>query len=182
LRTSLESTIKEYCKGALRVIGVAYKDLKPGEGGDAHEDIAEGEKVYDIEKEDLVLLAFAGIKDIIREEVPSAVQKCNVAGVRVRMVTGDNVITAIAIAKECGIITEGEEEGNPHVCMEGEKFHEFVGGIVNKNDKKEVKIIGKDKEVEIIGNLANMKIVRQNLKVLARSRPADKYVMVSGLR
>lgn len=51
------------------------------------------------------------------------------------MVTGDNVVTAIAIAKECGIITEGEEEKNPHVCMEGEKFHEFVGGIVNKHDK-----------------------------------------------
>lgn len=135
MRTSLESTIKDYCKGALRVIGVAYKDLKAGEGGDAHEDKAEGEKIYDIEKEDLVLLAFAGIKDIIREEVPVAVQKCNVAGVRVRMVTGDNVVTAIAIAKECGIITEGEEEGNPHVCMEGEKFHEFVGGIVNKHDK-----------------------------------------------
>ena len=34
---------------------------------------------------------------------------CNEAGVRVRMVTGDNITTAIAIAKECGIILEGEE-------------------------------------------------------------------------
>jgi hypothetical protein len=34
----------------------------------------------------------------------------------------------------------------------------------------------------MIGNLAHMKLVRQNLKVLARSKPADKYVMVAGLR
>lgn len=81
------------------------------------------------------MISIAGIKDIIREEVPDAVQKCNVAGVRVRMVTGDNKITAIAIAKECGIIAEGEEEMNPQVCMTGEDFHEFVGGIVNKHDK-----------------------------------------------
>jgi len=41
--------------------------------------------------------------------VPSAVVQCNEAGVRVRMVTGDNKLTAVAIAKECGIILEGEE-------------------------------------------------------------------------
>lgn len=66
--------------------------------------------------------------------------------------------------------------------MLGEKFAEFVGGLVNKEDKSEIKIYGKEKEKEIIGNMANMKIIRQNLKVLARSRPSDKYVMVSGLR
>ena len=42
--------------------------------------------------------------DIIRPEVPLAVSSCNFAGVRVRMVTGDNKVTAIAIAKECGIL------------------------------------------------------------------------------
>jgi len=37
--------------------------------------------------------------DIIRPEVPGAVIECNRAGVRVRMITGDNKVTAIAIAK-----------------------------------------------------------------------------------
>jgi Ca2+ transporting ATPase len=50
------------------------------------------------------LICIAGIKDIIRREVPDAVKMCNTAGVRVRMVTGDNLVTAIAIAKECGIL------------------------------------------------------------------------------
>ena len=60
----------------------------------------------------MTLISLCGIKDIIREEVPGAVALCNEAGVRVRMVTGDNKITAVAIAKECGIIAEGEELEN----------------------------------------------------------------------
>jgi Ca2+-transporting ATPase len=39
--------------------------------------------------------------------VPAAVAACKAAGIMVRMVTGDNVETAVAIAKECGIMTDG---------------------------------------------------------------------------
>lgn len=45
-----------------------------------------------------------GIKDILRKEVPDAIAKCRLAGIKVRMVTGDNKITAKAIARECGLI------------------------------------------------------------------------------
>ena len=55
------------------------------------------------------MICIAGIKDIIRKEVPDAIKLCNTAGVRVRMVTGDNLTTATEIAKECGILVEGEE-------------------------------------------------------------------------
>jgi len=54
-------------------------------------------------------LAIIGIKDIIRKEVPDAVKQCQAAGITVRMVTGDNKITAMAIAKECEIITNEAE-------------------------------------------------------------------------
>jgi Ca2+ transporting ATPase len=50
------------------------------------------------------LLGVLGIKDILRQEVPGAVRQCKRAGIKVRMVTGDNKMTAKAIAKECGII------------------------------------------------------------------------------
>ncbi len=40
-----------------------------------------------------------GIKDPIRDEIPRAVSLCHTAGVQVRMITGDNENTAIAIAK-----------------------------------------------------------------------------------
>lgn len=104
IRQEINEIINTYAKGALRTIAFAYKDLKEGDGGPAHEDKTEGSKIYKIEEDGLTLICIAGIKDIIRAEVPEAVAKCNEAGVRVRMVTGDNKITAIAIAKECGII------------------------------------------------------------------------------
>ena len=54
------------------------------------------------------MVALLGVKDIPREEVPEAIRKCNKAGIKVRMVTGDNLITAKAIAKEVGIIKDGD--------------------------------------------------------------------------
>jgi magnesium-transporting ATPase (P-type) len=99
------------------------------------------------------------------------------------MVTGDNKITAIAIAKECGILGENEgDEGN--VCMEGPEFYDFVGGLIYKDTKEEVLIMGKEdrKDYETVGDVSKMKIIRNKLKVLARSRPNDKYVIVSGLK
>lgn len=50
--------------------------------------------VYEFEKSDLTLLAVLGIKDLLREEVKDAIAKCNGAGISVRMVTGDNKVTA----------------------------------------------------------------------------------------
>lgn len=140
-------------------------------------------KIASIEESGNVLIALAGIKDIIREEVPGAVSKCNFAGVRVRMVTGDNKITAIAIAKECGILAENEGD-EECVCMEGPEFYNYVGGMIYKDTGEEVLImgLGERKEYETVGDIDKMRIIRNKLKVLARSRPNDKYVIVSGLR
>jgi P-type E1-E2 ATPase len=95
--------------------------LKKNEGGPNHENRAPGTKIYEIEEGGFTLICIAGIKDIIRREVPDAVKMCNTAGIRVRMVTGDNLITAIAIAKECGILQEGEEL-DKYTAMEGPEF------------------------------------------------------------
>jgi len=75
-----------------------------------------------------VLLAIIGVKDIPRKEVPEAIIKCNRAGITVRMVTGDNIITAKAIAKEIGLTKEGED----FIAMEGPEFNKLVGGVVCK--------------------------------------------------
>ena len=167
----------------MRTIAFAYKDLEPGQGGDTHEDLIPGTKVAVVEESDNTLIAIAGIMDIIRDEVPNAVSQCNYAGVRVRMVTGDNKITAIAIAKQCGILAddEGDEEC---VCMEGPEFYDYVGKLIYKDTGEEVQIMGLEgrKEQESVGDVNRMKIIRDKLKVLARSRPNDKYVMVAGLK
>lgn len=97
------------------------------------------------------------------------------------MITGDNIETAIAIAKECHILKDGEEN-EPNVVMLGKDFYEYVGGLVHKKTREEVAVMGAEGENEVVGNVANMQKIRNNLKVLARSRPNDKYVMVKGLR
>ena len=76
----------------------------------AHDDLETKDKkgVYECEKENFVLIAVIGVRDEPREEVKGAIEKCNKAGITVRMVTGDNIVTAKAIAKEVGIIVEGK--------------------------------------------------------------------------
>jgi len=100
------------------------------------------------------------------------------------MVTGDNKVTAIAIAKECGILYDGEENEDPCICMTGPEFFDYIGGFIYTDTKEQVSIMGhQDKlEYESVKDLEKMKNIRQKLKVLARSRPNDKYVIVAGLR
>lgn len=56
-------------------------------------------ETWDDIKKDLTIIGMVGIKDPLRDGIFEAVQACNEGGVRVRMVTGDNKNTAIAIAK-----------------------------------------------------------------------------------
>lgn len=77
----------------------------PDECGPNH-DLPESEDVKDIEKSGLTLICVFGIMDIVRPEVPGAVKTIHGAGVTVRMVTGDNIVTARAIAVNCNIISE----------------------------------------------------------------------------
>uniref|UniRef100_A0A453GKH6 Calcium-transporting ATPase n=1 Tax=Aegilops tauschii subsp. strangulata TaxID=200361 RepID=A0A453GKH6_AEGTS len=65
------------------------------------------------------LIAVFGIKDPLRPGVREAVRTCHVAGINVRMVTGDNISTAKAIARECGILTA---DG---VAIEGPEFRQM---------------------------------------------------------
>ena len=80
---------------------MAYKELSGSEDMDTKDE----KGVYDVENHDLTLICVFGIKDILRQEVPGAVATCKKAGIKVRMVTGDNKLTAKAIARECGILT-----------------------------------------------------------------------------
>ena len=83
---------------ALRVLGVAYREL-PAEGFD---------KLSEEEIEnDLVFIGLIGMIDPPRAEAKDAVKKCDEAGIKTIMITGDHRITAEAVAKELGILKEG---------------------------------------------------------------------------
>lgn len=96
----IRDKINELSNQSMRVIGCAYKTAKK-DSREVTADDAEG----------LVFVGLYGIIDPPREEVKDAVAKCKTAGIRVIMVTGDHKQTAMAIAREVGIIEEGEEEG-----------------------------------------------------------------------
>ena len=80
---------------ALRVLGVAYKRLP---------DTA---TTTEGTEQEMVFVGLAGMIDPPREEVKEAVKLCDQAGIKSVMITGDHKLTAVAIAKELGILKEG---------------------------------------------------------------------------
>ncbi|KAL7864751.1 hypothetical protein AOLI_G00161710 [Acnodon oligacanthus] len=138
------------CEG-LRTICIAYRDLS-----------GEPEPDWDNEAEivtDLTCIAVVGIEDPVRPEVPEAIRKCQRAGITVRMVTGDNINTARAIAAKCGIIQPGDD----FLCLEGKDFNRRI-----RNEKGEIEQERIDK-------------IWPKLRVLARSSPTDKHTLVKGI-
>jgi calcium-translocating P-type ATPase len=85
---------EEMAGAGLRVIAVAWRDL----AGPAGEGEGEGEV-----EADLTLAALVGLADPPRPEVPGAIARCQRAGIRVIMVTGDHPSTALAVAREIGL-------------------------------------------------------------------------------
>ena len=145
--------------------------------------------VYSIEKSNLTFFGLLGIKDILRKEVPAAIVACKKSGIKVRMVTGDNKLTARAIAKECGIIEAGDDHS---LVLEGADFNLSIGGVVCKKcsiehcdcvlDEKTSKKTGKPIRIDTIKNKDYFDRTYPYIDVLARSRPEDKYAMVVGLK
>jgi len=166
----------------LRTICLAYKDLKSGDGGPDHDDMDQDGVIRAIEKTGFTLICILGIKDIIRKEVPGAVALCQKAGITVRMVTGDNKTTAMAIARECNILTD-ENKDLPDAILEGPEFYQRLEGLFCKNCNKDSPCDCPAEDViEGVKNKTNFKTIYKNLRVLARSRPEDKYLLVTGLK
>lgn len=122
----LTGIISTYASRSLRTIGILYKDFDqwPPKGGANHDDpkMAAFDKVF----RDMVFLGTVALQDPLRDGVADAVKACQNAGVFVRMVTGDNILTAKAIATECGIYTPGG------VVMEGPQFRRLTKTQMNQ--------------------------------------------------
>ncbi|KAL7604239.1 hypothetical protein Lser_V15G19991 [Lactuca serriola] len=105
--TLLKKKIDEFADEALRTLCLAYIDLESGDSGESP-----------IPSSGYTCIGIVGIKDPVRAGVKESVALCRSAGITVRMVTGDNINTAKAIARECGILTD---DG---IAIEGPEFRE----------------------------------------------------------
>lgn len=119
LNNHLKDTIELLANEALRTLCLCYKEL--GNEFDVKDPIP---------FEGYTLIGIVGIKDPVRPGVKESVAICRSAGITVRMVTGDNIHTAKAIARECGILTD---DG---IAIEGPDFRE-------KSEEELYKIIPK---------------------------------------
>ncbi|KAL9101855.1 MAG: hypothetical protein Q9163_002939 [Psora crenata] len=119
-RTAVTASINDFATQSLRTIALLYKDFQqwPPVGARTLEDDRSMAMFEDI-FHDMTFLGVVGIQDPLRDGVTKAVKQCQDAGVVVRMVTGDNVVTATAIATQCGIKTENG------LVMEGPKFRQL---------------------------------------------------------
>ncbi|KAI5578072.1 hypothetical protein BDE02_08G005300 [Populus trichocarpa] len=136
---------------SLRCVAIAYRPYELDKVPTDEESLGK----WVLPEDELVLLAIVGIKDPCRPGVKDAVRICTAAGVKVRMVTGDNIQTAKAIALECGILSSGADATEPNI-IEGKVFRAYS-----------------EKEREIIA---------KKITVMGRSSPNDKLLLVQALR
>uniref|UniRef100_A0A669BT43 Calcium-transporting ATPase n=1 Tax=Oreochromis niloticus TaxID=8128 RepID=A0A669BT43_ORENI len=148
----VKKVIEPMASEGLRTICLGYRDFPASDGEpdwDNENDILSG----------LTCICVVGIEDPVRPEVPDAIRKCQRAGITVRMVTGDNINTARAIATKCGILQPGDD----FLCLEGKEFNRRI-----RNEKGEIEQERIDK-------------IWPKLRVLARSSPTDKHTLVKGI-
>ncbi|KAK9269323.1 hypothetical protein L1049_001094 [Liquidambar formosana] len=146
-----KSTIEDMATSSLRCVSLAYRPDELENVPTDEEQLAH----WVLPEDDLVLLAIVGLKDPCRPGVKDAVRLCQIAGVKVRMVTGDNPQTAKAIALECGILNSEEDVGEPNI-IEGRVFR-----ALSDEQRKEI---------------------ADSISVMGRSSPNDKLLLVQALR
>jgi Ca2+-transporting ATPase len=145
-KDNFRAMIDEWAGMGYRTLSIAYseypssfklpKSKAKSEGKDSKEEITEGDKQEDTEfaadedegplDHNLILIGIVGIEDPVRKEVPDSVATCQRAGITVRMLTGDNILTAKQIAKQCGIL---KEDG---IAIEGPKFRTLSTDEIDK--------------------------------------------------
>ncbi|TKY60973.1 Calcium-transporting ATPase 12 [Spatholobus suberectus] len=142
-RVQIENIVKGMATKSLRCIAFAQKS-------------SNGRVYFEkLEETGLTLLGILGLKDPCRPGVEAAVESCKNAGVKIKMITGDNVHTARAIASECGILGPNEELDEAAV-VEGFQFRNY--SPEERMDKID------------------------RIRVMARSSPFDKLLMVQCLK
>ena len=121
-RRAAEDSIASYQAQAGRVIALAHRTLKRGYDFDNERAAVESGMIFD---------GFVVISDPLRSDVFAAVERCRHAGIDIKMLTGDNIITAKAIATQLGILDDDHiaVEAKDVEDLSDEEFSEMIKKI-----------------------------------------------------
>ncbi|XP_074281131.1 calcium-transporting ATPase 10, plasma membrane-type-like isoform X2 [Silene latifolia] len=143
-----KNAIGQMASQSLRCIAIAYRSC---EFDKEQSEVSQ----WMLPEDELILLAIVGLKDPCRTGVRGSIDLCKTAGLKVRMVTGDSLKTAKAIALECGILASDSDACEPNL-INGESFR-------NMSTREREKIVDK---ISVMGN----------------SSPNDKLLFVQQLK
>ncbi|KAH1216264.1 Calcium-transporting ATPase 10, plasma membrane-type [Glycine max] len=149
--STFKKAIEDMAADSLRCVAIAYRSYEMKNVPTSEEELSH----WSLPEDNLVLLAIIGLKDPCRPGVKDAVKLCQKAGVEVKMVTGDNVKTARAIAVECGILGSISDATEP-IIIEGKNFRALT----------------EEGRADIV----------EKILVMGRSSPNDKLLLVQALR
>ncbi|WCJ21605.1 Calcium-transporting ATPase 12 plasma membrane-type [Euphorbia peplus] len=149
-RSHIERIIQGMAASSLRCIAFAHKQITEEQNMNDNDDNGRQQ----LQEDGLTLLGIVGLKDPCRPGAKKAVEICKSAGVSIKMITGDNVFTAKAIAAECGILRLDDQINN--VVVEGIEFRNYTH----------------EQRMDMVDKIC----------VMARSSPFDKLLMVQSLK
>ena len=177
----LDQVVANFAAEAMRNIALAYKDVDAAPDGGwkattAATKNADGSDAF-VAETDLTLAAIVGIEDPLRDEVPPAIARCYGAGIDVRMCTGDNLATAVAIASRCGILRD-EHFVDGKACGDLTKLKPDRA-MTGKDFRRRVHV--NDENGDPVFNQAAFDTIWPRLRVMARCDPEDKNTLAHGL-
>ncbi|MGB9134093.1 MAG: cation-translocating P-type ATPase [Candidatus Bathyarchaeia archaeon] len=121
-------TNEQMANDALRVLGVAFKELTDVDAEDLRE-LSKTEEINSRMESDMIFIGLTGMIDPPREEAKEANKVCQQAGIKTVMITGDHRLTAVAVAKEIGIMRNPEDKvliGTELDALSEEEFEKIV--------------------------------------------------------
>lgn len=142
----------QLARNGMRVLGIAFRPFS-AQAIDADSQVLSGESI----EQQLIFIGMIGLIDPVRREVKPAILKCQTAGIRPIMITGDHPLTAQAIARELGI--ETGDSRSERLCQ-----RILTGQALSKLSVEEL-----NNEVE-------------NISVYARVSPQNKLDIVKALQ